>query len=68
MEHDSHDILAVMTVDKREAQLKSPNMEKIGWERAVTTLEDAGVKIKEMVTDAHIQITAEMSMNFIYTI
>ena len=65
MEHDSHDILAVVTVDKRETQLKSPNMEKLGWERAVATLKDANVEISEMVTDAHLQITAEMS-KYIY--
>ena len=61
MEHDNHDILAVVTIDKRETQLKSPNMEKLGWERAVTTVEAAGVKIQEMVTDAHVQITAAIS-------
>ena len=61
MEHDSHDILAVVTKEKRHAKLKSPNMEKMAWEEAVKVIEQADVGIKEMVTDAHVQITAAMS-------
>ena len=41
--------------------MKSPNMEKLGWERAIKTITDNDIVISEMVTDAHVQITASMS-------
>ena len=61
MNHDTHDLLAVTTIDKREVALKSPNMEKMGWERSLELLLKNKICISEMVTDAHVQITAEMS-------
>lgn len=61
MNHDNKDIVAMAIVDKREANLKSPNMEKIGLQRALTQLTDAGLTVSELVTDAHVQIAAMMS-------
>ena len=61
MHHDTHDILEICTVDKREVDLKSPNMEKKAWSRAMEFLQDKNITVAEMVTDAHVQITAELS-------
>lgn len=48
-------------VDKRETGLKSGNMEKLGFERALINLIDKGVNVAEVVTDQHIQIASLMS-------
>ena len=56
MEHTTHNILCSVVVDKREVGLKSPNMEKLGLERALDELKSLGFNIVEMVTDAHIQV------------
>ena len=61
MSHDERDILAMITVDKREVGLKSPCMEKMAWDRAVATIQAADINIIEMVTDAHVSITAALS-------
>ncbi len=56
MEESTSDILWIEFIDKREAALKSPNMEPLALRRALTGLLGAGMSIVEVVTDAHVQI------------
>ena len=60
MEYTTKDILSVVVVDKRETELKSPNMEREGLKRALKELADKGVKVKELVTDGHPSIAKMM--------
>lgn len=60
MEHESKDVLAMVTVDKRETGLKSANMERKAFLKALEQVEEPGVEVVEVVTDGHIQIAAEM--------
>ena len=54
-------ILHSEIVDKRETQLKSPNMEKLGLQRSLQYLKSLpGVQIEELTTDASITIIATM--------
>ena len=48
--------MAIEFVDKREVDLKSPNMEPLGLRRALQALQADDLKIVEVVTDAHVQI------------
>ena len=59
MEHGTDRILALQTVDKREVERKSPNMERLGCRRALDSL--MGINVTEFVTDAHVQILAMLS-------
>ena len=56
MEEESSGIMSIEFVDKREADLKSPNMEPIGLRRSIEALQGDGQIIAEVVTDAHVQI------------
>ena len=49
-------------VDKREVQLKSPTMERLGLKRALTYFKTSSVSVHEMVTDASIVIISMMGM------
>ncbi|XP_041944101.1 uncharacterized protein LOC121706417 isoform X2 [Alosa sapidissima] len=57
IEQDSRDILHIVTVDKRDTSRNSVIMEKECFIRTMDALLP-NVKIKEVVTDAHPQITA----------
>ena len=57
MEESTSDILWIEFVDKREAALKSPNMEPLTLRRALTGLQGARICIAEVVTDTHVQIS-----------
>ncbi len=48
MDHDTFDIVALEVVDKREAELKYPNMEPLALERVITGLEGKGFTVKEV--------------------
>jgi hypothetical protein len=61
MENGSKKILSVKTLDKRETDRKSGNLEKAGFIRGIQEVQDNGLHIAEVVTDAHIQIGALMS-------
>ena len=61
MDYHTCDILDIEIVDKREAELKSTNMEKIAFVRSLEVLEKSDVKVEEIVTDAHPQIKAYIS-------
>lgn len=59
----SKDILALEIIDKREVGLKSTLMEKEGFKRCIEHLEKRGINVKEVVTDAHTQISKLMREN-----
>lgn len=61
MEENSKKILTIQTLDKRTTELKSTNMEKKGFSRAMEEILDKGIHVKEVVTDAHLGIGAIMS-------
>ena len=61
MEKSTKKILSVKTLDKRETEGKSGNLEKAGFIRGMQEVQDSGLKVAEVVTDAHIQIGALMS-------
>ena len=50
-------VVDVQFVDKRETELKSPRMEKLGLQRALTSIQKK-IKVIELVTDASISISA----------
>ena len=51
----------IKSLDKRETEGKSGNLEKAGFIRGMQEVQDSGLKVAEVVTDAHIQIGALMS-------
>ena len=57
---DTHRILALEVIDRRETKLKSKNMEKEGLVRSINSITKAGVLIEEIVTDAQSQIITFM--------
>ena len=62
MHNETHEILGLIVLDKREVEKKSPNMEKEGLRQAIDLLLGAKVKVVEVVTDGHLQIKAMMGM------
>ena len=65
MESETNKILHVETIDKREVNLKSPNMEREAFKRSMEYLISRGIKITEVVTDAY---TAVISTTGSYNI
>ena len=61
MEYHKKKILDLQVVDKRETNLKSPNMELKGLQKVLTHLAVNHLKVVEIVTDAHPQIVALLS-------
>lgn len=61
MENDSKKIISVKTMDKRETERKSANLETLGFIRGMQDVRERGLQVKEVVTDAHLQIGAMMS-------
>ena len=61
MENESKKIISIITMDKREADRKSGNLEKLGFLKSMTSLGEKEVAVGEVITDAHMQITAIMS-------
>ena len=60
LEQDSRDIVHIVTVDKRETDRNSVIMEKECFIRTMDVLLQE-IPVKEVVTDAHPQITALLS-------
>lgn len=60
MKHDSNEIIHFEVIDKREVELKSPNMERLGLIRSLHYLESQSVEIDEIVTDATNVLKATM--------
>lgn len=61
MDNDTKEIISIVTVDKRETMRNSVIMEKEAFIRTVDQLLTE-VNLKEICTDAHVQISALMSM------
>lgn len=62
MENSSKKILAISTLDKRETDKKSVNLEKAGFIRGLKEIQEQDLNVTEVVTDAHLQIGAVMSI------
>ncbi len=60
MENESREIISIITIDKRETQRNSVIMEKEAFIQTVDMLLTE-VKLVEVCTDAHVQISALMS-------
>lgn len=61
MDNASKKIVSLITLDKRQAAGKSGNLEKAGFLKSMNMLAEQEVSVSEVVTDAHMQITAVMS-------
>jgi hypothetical protein len=57
---NSSKILSVKTLNKRETERKSGNLEMAGFIRGMQEVQDSGLQIAEVVTVLHIQIGALM--------
>lgn len=62
MEHDTHKILCIITLDKRMTGGKSAVLEKACFQKGLQFLLRHNMKIVEIVTDAHVQIEALMNL------
>ena len=54
-------------MDVQDANMKSPNMEKLGCKKGLDKLQK-NMKVRGFVTDDHSQISAMMSKNFLFSI
>lgn len=61
MHNDSKRIVSLITLDKRQTQGKSSNLEKLGFQKSMEELAQKGCSVTEVVTDAHMQISSIMS-------
>lgn len=61
MDYDTNDILDVRILDKRQTELNSVVMEKMAFSQMLDFLKTKGLNVTEVVTDAHVQITALLS-------
>ncbi|KAK3085827.1 hypothetical protein FSP39_009247 [Pinctada imbricata] len=64
MENDTKKILCIITMDKRLTGRKSTNLEKACFLEGMKYLRDEGIRVVEVVTDAHVQISALMKREF----
>ena len=63
MESESNKISHIETIDKREVNLKSPNMEREAFKRSTEYLISRGIKITEVVTDASTAVISTTGSN-----
>ena len=68
IEYESKDIVACEIINKRETDLKSTSMEKKGLKRALQSLKDSGIIVKEICTDASTTVAAFIGMHFLMNI
>lgn len=68
MDNQSKQILTCQTIDKREVDLKSTNMEAKGFVNGLEELKKKKINVVEVATDAHLTISSIMSMSLIHTI
>ena len=61
MEFRSKNIFCIITMDKRQSDGKSTNLEKACFVKGLQYLLGKHVNIVEIVTDAHVQIESYMS-------
>ncbi|KAH3843922.1 hypothetical protein DPMN_117457 [Dreissena polymorpha] len=64
MTHDSKDLLACVIVNKRETNMTSTLMEREGLKRCLQQLQDAGIFVKELVTDASTTISSMIAKEY----
>ncbi|CAC5382844.1 unnamed protein product [Mytilus coruscus] len=64
MEYTSNKILCITTMDKRSTDRKSTNLEKACFKKGMQFFKDKGIKVVEVVTDAHVQIASVMKKEF----
>eukprot|EP00105_Crassostrea_gigas_P017838 XP_011435768.1 PREDICTED: uncharacterized protein LOC105334131 [Crassostrea gigas] len=64
MDNKTKKIISVKTLDKRETEKKSVNLEKAGFLRCLQEIQDKGLTVSEVVTDAHLQIGALMKKDY----
>ena len=62
MDVDTEKVVHCEIVDKREVELKSPNMERLGLKRGLNYLKGCSIVVDELVTDASIVIISMMGM------
>lgn len=68
MEDQTKNILSLKTLDKWETEKKSTNLEKAGFVKCLQEIQEKGLTVKEMVTDAHLQTGAMMSKNVFWIV
>lgn len=68
MEDQTKKILSLKTLYKRETEKKSTNLEKAGFVKCLQEIQEKGLTVKEVVTDAHLQIGAMMSKNVFWIV
>ena len=61
IDNNTKKIVSMLTLDKRETEKKSPCLEKEGFVRSMAAMEQKGLNVVEVVTDAHMSIAAVMS-------
>lgn len=61
MENSTHKILHIVVMDKRMTGGKSAVLEKACFQKGMQFLLGKGLRISEVVTDAHVQVEALMS-------
>ena len=61
MDNTTKQIVSLVTMDKTHIAGKSANLEKACFIKSMTALTQKRVRISEVVTDSHVQITALMS-------
>ena len=66
MDNQSKQILTCQTIDKREVDLKSTNMEAKGFVNGLEELKKKKIQVVEVVTYAHLTISSTMSMSLIH--
>ena len=68
MENRTIKILSCVTVDRREIDFKSPNMEAKGFKASLADLKRHGLNVSEVVTDAHMAVEAIISISVLFNI
>ena len=63
MENSTKKILSVTALDKQETAKRCTNLEKAVFVKRMTELKDSGLKVPDVVTDAHRQIGVIMSIS-----
>lgn len=62
MENEDNLILHAVTFDKRQAQLRSPNMERMALVNCLQYITSKEVKVSEVITDASTSVTSDLGM------
>ena len=55
-------ILHAVTYDKCQAQLKSPNMERMALVECLQYITNKGIKVREVITDPSTSVTNDLGM------